>query len=112
MRLAPGAGTKSDPDLANVGDASLHVSCRTVRCKMPNVDQASGARHPVEPDKSLRSLRAVDAGAPRLGCLGMQMTPLYPRRGAGDDGEERVSWVAVGMDVVVEERGEHLYIAQ
>ena len=80
---------------------------------MPNVDQESGARHPAEPDKSLRSLRAVDAGAPRLGCLGMQMTPLYPgQEGAGGEERDLVSWVQVGMDVVVQERGEHVYIAQ
>ena len=81
---------------------------------MPNVDQGTGARHPVEPDKSLRTLRAVDAGAPRLGCLGMQLTPLYPdQEGAGaEDERDLASWVQVGMDVVVQERGEHVYVPQ
>ncbi|KAK1759452.1 molybdenum cofactor sulfurase [Echria macrotheca] len=55
----------------------FHVSCRTVRCKMPNVDQETGHRHPVEPDRSLRKFRDVDPGAKKKGCLGMQLTPLF-----------------------------------
>ncbi|GAP82461.1 putative MOSC domain-containing protein [Rosellinia necatrix] len=107
-------------------DAVFHVSCRTVRCKMPNVDPITGERHPREPDHSLRTRRDVDKGAPLNGCLGMQLTPLFevdeapgpnPKSGSGllgddnpDDG--RSAWVAVGMTVEVEERGEHLYIKQ
>jgi hypothetical protein len=59
-----------------------------------------------------------------MGCLGMQLTPLFEvdntptyRPGSGllgddetDDG--RSAWVAVGMTVDVEERGEHVYIKQ
>ncbi|KAI1083521.1 MOSC domain-containing protein [Whalleya microplaca] len=89
-------------------DALFHVSCRTVRCKMPNVDPADGTRHPREPDKSLRARRAVDEGAPNMGCLGMQLTPLFDPS-LGDD---REGWVAVGMAVEVEERGNHVYIKQ
>ncbi|KAI0478884.1 hypothetical protein GGR56DRAFT_689953 [Xylariaceae sp. FL0804] len=89
-------------------DAIFHVSCRTVRCKLPNVDQDSGVRHPSEPDRSLRSRRDVDEGAPRMGCLGMQLTPLFDE----SLGEDRESWVAVGMAVEVEERGHHVYIKQ
>ncbi|KAI0870957.1 MOSC domain-containing protein [Hypoxylon argillaceum] len=107
-------------------DAVFHISCRTVRCKMPNVDPDTGDRHPREPDHSLRTRRDVDKGAPLNGCLGMQLTPLFevdeapasnPSSGSGllgddnpDDG--RSAWVAVGMTVEVEERGEHLYIKQ
>ncbi|KAI1133100.1 hypothetical protein F5Y10DRAFT_229385 [Nemania abortiva] len=107
-------------------DAVFHISCRTVRCKMPNVDPFTGARHPREPDHSLRTLRAVDKGVPLNGCLGMQLTPLFevddnptsgPIAGSGllgddepDDG--RSAWMGVGMTVEVEERGEHLYIKQ
>lgn len=89
-------------------DASFHVSCRTVRCKMPNVDPDTGIRHPSEPDKSLRAKRAVDEGAPLNGCLGMQLTPLYD----ASLGDDRESWIAVGMTVEVEERGHHVYIKQ
>ncbi|OTB08098.1 hypothetical protein M426DRAFT_317203 [Hypoxylon sp. CI-4A] len=89
-------------------EVQFHVSCRTVRCKMPNVDQDNGNRHPSEPDKSLRTKRAVDEGAPLNGCLGMQLTPLYDL----SLGEDRETWISVGMDVEVEERGSHLYIKQ
>lgn len=87
----------------------LNISCHTVRCKMPNIDQDSGARHPVEPDKSLRTLRNVDEGAPLSGCLGMQATPLFDQ---GLSDEDRTGWVAVGMTVEVEQRGDHVYIKQ
>lgn len=88
---------------------------------MPNVHPSSGVRHPVEPDKSLRAFRAVDEGAPRSGCLGMQLTPLFDddaavsTTGTSDDdggGDDRTSWVGVGMDVVVEMRGAHVYVKQ
>ncbi|KAI1505299.1 MOSC domain-containing protein [Biscogniauxia marginata] len=102
IRLRPGSSR-----LYN--DAEFHVSCRTVRCKMPNVDPVNGFRHPSEPDKSLRTHRAVDEGAPRLGCLGMQLTPLFDPNLGEDD---RQSWIAVGMTVEVEERGQHVYIKQ
>ncbi|TEA21765.1 Mitochondrial amidoxime reducing component 2 [Colletotrichum sidae] len=89
--------------------AGFQVSCRTVRCKLPNVDPATGVRHAVEPDRSLRKLREVDEGAPHMGCLGMQLCPLF-------DGTDRVEhmqgWLEVGMAVDVEQRGEHLYIKQ
>ncbi|KAK4237298.1 hypothetical protein C8A03DRAFT_44832 [Achaetomium macrosporum] len=91
-------------------DAStFHVSCRTVRCKMPNVDQDTGYRHPVEPDRSLRKYRDVDEGAKNMGCLGMQLTPLYSKTTSPEDLE---SWVELGMSVEVLDRGSHLYIRQ
>ncbi|KAI0553472.1 hypothetical protein F4679DRAFT_531448 [Xylaria curta] len=107
-------------------DAVFHVSCRTVRCKMPNVNPFTGERHPREPDRSLRTLRDVDKGAPLNGCFGMQLTPLFEvdsvpssdsKSGSGllgddDPDDGRSAWIAVGMTVDVEERGEHLYIKQ
>ncbi|KAK3990108.1 molybdenum cofactor sulfurase [Cladorrhinum sp. PSN332] len=90
--------------------SNFHVSCRTVRCKMPNVDQDSGHRHPVEPDRSLRRLREVDEGAKHKGCLGMQLTPLFDK--TGSSAEEMESWVEVGMSVEVLEKGQHVYIMQ
>jgi uncharacterized protein YcbX len=111
-------------------DSTFHVSCRTVRsvhsypdnsgdegsstddddrCKMPNVDQDTGFRHSVEPDKSLRKLRNVDEGAPHQGCLGMQMTPLFDKAGSPED---MVGWLEVGMAVKVLGRGQHLYVKQ
>ncbi|KAI1268975.1 hypothetical protein F5Y18DRAFT_373230 [Xylariaceae sp. FL1019] len=106
-------------------DASFHVSCRTVRCKMPNVDPETGIRHPREPDRTLRAKRDVDEGAKGNGCLGMQLTPLFEdavsasgsKSGLlGDDdvndGYEQSTWIEVGMTVEVEERGNHVYIPQ
>lgn len=74
------------------------------------MDPDTGIRHAVEPDKSLRRDRAVDAGAPKMGCLGMQMTPLFEN--GGKTGLELESLVEVGMSIVVLERGEHQYIKQ
>ncbi|KAI1824196.1 MOSC domain-containing protein [Xylaria intraflava] len=104
-------------------DAVFHVSCRTARCKMPNVDPDTGDRHPREPDRSLRSLRIVDRGAPKWGCLGMQLTPLFEADnnpstvnnnvGSTFPADHRPSvWIAVGMTIDVEQTGEHVYIAQ
>ncbi|KAK3943874.1 hypothetical protein QBC46DRAFT_361615 [Diplogelasinospora grovesii] len=106
---------KGDTDTQSVFD----VSCRTVRCKMPNVDQDSGSRHPVEPDRALRKFRDVDEGAKGKGCLGMQLTPLFDNAGSlgkkggeEEEGEELEAWVEVGMEVEVLKRGEHRYIVQ
>ncbi|EFQ27776.1 MOSC domain-containing protein [Colletotrichum graminicola] len=102
VKFAQGASNVTTP-------SKFQVSCRTVRCKMPNVDQVTGVCHGVEPDRSLRKLREVDEGAPRMGCLGMQMVPLF-------EGTDRVeymqAWLEVGMAVDVLERGEHVYIKQ
>ena len=78
-------------------------------CKLPNVDPDTGFRHPVEPDKSLRKHREVDEGAKLMGCLGMQLTPLFSKT---DSPEDLESWVEVGMTVDVLERGSHVYIRQ
>ncbi|KAJ4422284.1 hypothetical protein N0V82_003039 [Gnomoniopsis sp. IMI 355080] len=84
-------------------EAAFHVSCRTTRCKLPNVDPDTGVRHRVEPDKTLRVQRAIDAGAPKTGCLGMQMTPLFENKGS------QHFYLEVGMTAEVLERGEHMY---
>ncbi|KAI0158841.1 MOSC domain-containing protein [Pestalotiopsis sp. NC0098] len=99
VRLDPGTSGLYNPAL-------LDISCRTTRCRLPNVDPDTGDRHPRQPDKSLRALRNVDPGAPRTGCLGVQACPLFAETLAEED---REGWVGVGMDVVVEERGEHFY---
>ncbi|KAJ4300350.1 hypothetical protein N0V88_003023 [Collariella sp. IMI 366227] len=102
IRFQPGPSNKRDA-------SAFHVSCRTVRCKLPNVDQDTGHRHPVEPDRSLRKHREVDEGAKNKGCLGMQMTPLFDKT---DSPEDLESWAEVGMSVEVIERGDHVYIKQ
>lgn len=51
----------------------------------------------------------------------MQLTPLFDddaavstmgTRDADGGGDDRTSWVGVGMDVVVEMRGAHVYVKQ
>ena len=76
-------------------------------CKLPNVNPLTGERHAAEPDKTLRSQRSVDEGAPKLGCLGMQLTPLFPRTSRP---EYMQTVVEVGMAVHVLERDKHHYI--
>lgn len=100
IRLKPGSS-----GLYN--DMVLHVSCHTVCCKMPNVDPENGHRHRSDPDKSLRALRDIDPGAPTSGCLGVQATPLFEE---GFDEGDRSGWVGVGMEVSVEETGEHFHL--
>jgi hypothetical protein len=75
------------------------------------VDQDSGHRHPVEPDKALRKFRDIDEGAPRMGCLGMQLTPLFDTS-SDTDPDDLESWIEEGMTVEVLERGSHKYIKQ
>ena len=65
------------------------------------MNQDTGVKHPVEPDKTLRRFRCVDAGAKNLACMGMQMVP------AREEGKIRV-----GNCVEVLEIGEHFYLVQ
>lgn len=54
----------------------MYTCCRTVRCKLPNVDPDTGDRHPSEPEKTLKQYRCIDKGAgDKLACLGMQCVP-------------------------------------
>ncbi|KAJ2905496.1 hypothetical protein MKZ38_005372 [Zalerion maritima] len=93
-------------DSADVTKASFDVCCRCVRCKLPNVDPNTGIRHNAEPDHTLRKFRNVDAGAPRLGCMAMQLVPLFELQCKVEDME---SWLEVGMPIQITERGKHLY---
>ncbi|KFY44913.1 hypothetical protein V495_03199 [Pseudogymnoascus sp. VKM F-4514 (FW-929)] len=85
-----------------IGSYEFAVSCRTARCKLPNVDPNSGEVHASEPDRTLRRLRNVDAGAGKyVGCLGMQVVPI-----------NKESVIDVGDEVIPLEYGEHVYINQ
>ncbi|OAA58062.1 Molybdenum cofactor sulfurase [Niveomyces insectorum RCEF 264] len=102
VSFKPAPGSPSSLD-----EAKFHVSCRTVRCKLPNVNPDTGERHPREPDFSLRKHREIDAGAPKMGCLGMQLTPLFDQP---DKPESMELTLEAGMAVDVLARGEHLYV--
>jgi uncharacterized protein YcbX len=85
-----------------IGDFEFDVSCRTARCKMPNIDHETGERHPSEPDCTLRKQRAIDDGAgANIGCLGMQLVPVLEH-----------SEVKIGDKIKVLSTGEHCYIKQ
>jgi uncharacterized protein YcbX len=75
----------------------LHISCRTTRCKLPNVDPETAALDKNEPLSTLRSYRVIDDGS-KNACLGMQVTPL-------SEGN-----VSVGDKIDVLEKGEHFFL--
>ncbi|KAF2824293.1 hypothetical protein CC86DRAFT_53358 [Ophiobolus disseminans] len=79
--------------------SNLHVSCRTTRCKLPNVDPETGVADRNEPGTTLRSYRVIDEGS-NSACLGMMITPL----GEGE--------VSVGDYVEVTESGEHHFLKE
>ncbi|KAJ5169207.1 MOSC N-terminal beta barrel [Penicillium canariense] len=82
-----------------IGGTEIHAACRTVRCRLPNVDPDTGDRHKAEPDRTLKSYRRIDDGDRTNACLGMQLVPSV----------EEFS-VSVGDEVRVLETGEHLYM--
>ena len=86
----------------------LEAKCKS-RCKMPNVDPATGVRHRVEPDRSLRKYRDVDQGAPKYGCLGMQLCPIFHD---ANEPTTHESVLEVGAELSVLQRGSHVYIPQ
>ena len=86
--------------MINIGGATYYVSNRTSRCLLPNVDQDTGKKDAVEPNKTMMKLRKIDEGCPTSACLGMQMVPAV-------DGPKVVR---VGDEVEVTEVGEHFYI--
>jgi uncharacterized protein YcbX len=75
---------------------NLHISCRTTRCKLPNVDQETAVADKSEPLTTLRNYRIIDEGS-KNACLGMQVTPLDVGR------------VAVGDRIEVLETGKHQF---
>ena len=81
-----------------VGEGEYHSAGRCVRCRLPNVDPRTGVRHTAEPDRTLKSTRDVDPGAPGLGCLGVNVVPA-----------RREGVIRVGDEVTVLERGEIVY---
>lgn len=90
---------EDDWKMIKIGNKLYHVCCRTSRCKLPNVDPITGVKNAVEPDKTMRGFRTIDAGAPNKACLGMQMVP------ASEEGE-----ISVGDCIEVLQRGEHFFL--
>ncbi|KAI9663037.1 MAG: hypothetical protein M1821_008085 [Bathelium mastoideum] len=85
--------------MVRIGAARYHVSSRTARCGLPNVNPYTGVRDQNEPWRAMNKYRKVDQGCPKVPCLGMQVTPMQP------DGEIRV-----GDEIEMLETGEHFYL--
>ncbi|KAJ5095042.1 MOSC N-terminal beta barrel [Penicillium argentinense] len=83
----------------DIAGVEIYAACRTVRCRLPNVDPATGERHKAEPDRTLKASRRIDDGDRTNACLGMQLVPAL---------KEFV--LRVGDEVGVLETGEHRYI--
>ncbi|KAF9895056.1 hypothetical protein FE257_004684 [Aspergillus nanangensis] len=79
--------------------AEIYTVCRTMRCRLPNVDPDTGVRHRSEPDRAMKSYRRIDPGDFTNAALGMQLVPV-PREFA----------LRVGDSLEVLETGEHFYI--
>lgn len=93
----PPAFSEDDWAKARIGRGQYHISCRTTRCKLPNVDPETGIADQNEPGTTMRKYRVIDNGS-KSPCLGMQVTPL-------EEGE-----VQVGDEVEVLERGDHFFL--
>ncbi|KAJ9609352.1 hypothetical protein H2200_005679 [Cladophialophora chaetospira] len=98
----PGAYNEDDWKQVRIGNHLFYCACRTVRCRLPNVDPDNAERHPVEPDKTLKSFRCIDEGDSLNACLGLQLVPA-------EAGPFRLH---AGDEVEVLERGHHKYIKQ
>lgn len=86
------------------GNLDYHVSCRTTRCDLPNVDPETGIKDRAEPYKSLKQSRGfVDKGAGAHPVLGMQMVPLLKEARGSEE-------IRVGEEMKVVKTGEHFYI--
>lgn len=83
---------------AKIGSTPYHISCRTTRCKLPNVDPETGIADANEPMTTMRKYRVIDEGS-KNAVLGMQVTPLE----AGE--------VKVGDTIEVLETGSHYFLA-
>lgn len=69
----------SSEDDGQQAAVDIFTVCRTVRCRLPNVDPDTGVRHPSEPDRTLKSYRKIDPGDFTNSCLGMQLVPAVQR---------------------------------
>jgi uncharacterized protein YcbX len=98
----PSAYDEDDWKKIRIGSHAFYCACRTVRCRLPNVDPDTAERHPIEPDKTLKSFRCIDEGDPLNACLGLQLVPA----------EMGPFQIRVGDQVEVLERGHHKYIKQ
>lgn len=102
LATGPNAFNEDDWKKIRIGNHIFFCACHTVRCRLPNVDPDTAERHPVEPDKVLKSFRCIDDGDPLNACLGLQLVPA----------ESETFQLKTGDEIEVLERGEHHYMKQ
>ena len=93
----PPAFHEDDWTKARIGSGAYHVSCRTTRCNLPNVDPETGIPDRNEPGTTMRKYRIIDGGS-KSPCLGMSVTPF----GLGE--------IKVGDEIEVLGTGEHFFL--
>ncbi|GKZ29173.1 hypothetical protein AbraIFM66950_003612 [Aspergillus brasiliensis] len=96
--LRSGGGDDDGEEVKRDG-VEIYTACRTIRCKLPNVDPDTGIRHPREPDRTLKRYRRIDVGDLTNACLGMQCVPALQE-----------FTLRVNDPITVLETGEHCYI--
>lgn len=95
---------EDDWKIIRSGNLDYHVSCRTTRCDLPNVDPNTGIKDRAEPYKTLKQTRGnIDKGAGAHPVLGMQMVPLLKNAKGSEE-------IKVGAEMKVVKTGEHFYI--
>lgn len=95
---------EDDWKIIRSGNLDYHVSCRTTRCDLPNVDPKTGIKDRAEPYKTLKQTRGnIDKGAGAHPVLGMQMVPLLKDAKGSEE-------IRVGAEMKVVKTGEHFYI--
>lgn len=77
-------------------DAEYYIACRCARCKLPNVDPATGVKDRNEPSTVLSKTRKVDESALPHPCLGVQVIPRF-----------QVGVIRVGDEIDVVQTGSH-----
>lgn len=82
-----------------MGDLDCHISCRTTRCKLPNVDPETAIADRYHPSNTMLKYRVIDGGS-KNACLGMQVTPLVEGK------------IKVGDKIEVLETGEHFFLKE
>ncbi|KAH7121214.1 MOSC domain-containing protein [Dendryphion nanum] len=95
----PPAFNEDEWKKARIGSLECHISCRTTRCKLPNVDPETAITDRNQPSTAMLKYRVIDDGS-KCACLGMQVTPL------ADGG------IKIGDEVKVLERGEHHFLKE
>lgn len=89
LLTGPSAYDEDDWKRIRIDNEEFHCACRTVRCKLLNVDPDLSERHPLEPDKTLKRFRCIDDGGLNNACLGLMLVPVKEKRRETPGGSRR-----------------------